>query len=485
MAVVVQELIDADASGVLFTADPVTWDRTLTVIEAVRGLGDAFVSGRAQADTYRLRHDRIVERAGGGTEPVLADGLLVDLAQVGRRVESHLGRPQDVEWCVTGGRIHLVQTRPITTLFPIPVAGGDGNRAYVSVGHQQMMTDAMKPLGLSMWNLTTPAPMVEAGGRLFVDVTPRLASPGDRPGLLDVLGSSDPLLRDALETIVARPGFLPPPPPDEPDAPPRPALPGPRELLHADPAIVAELRDANRRSVDCLRRRIESASGTEVFDVIADDIRELRRLLFDPRSLHVITTAMDATAWLDTHLADWLGDDRPCGSIADSLTRSAPDNVTSEMGLALLDVADAIRPHAEVVSHLRHHGDDGSLLDGLDGLDGGPASRHAIERFIDRYGMRCVGEIDITRPRWVEQPAALVPTLLTNIDSFAPGEGRRRFDRGVQEARRTEREVLERLRALPDGDVKAAEATRMIDRVRTFIGYREYPKYGMVSRYLL
>jgi pyruvate,water dikinase len=99
--------------------------------------------------------------------------------------------------------------------------------------------------------------------------------------------------------------------------------------------------------------------------------------------------------------------------------------------------------------------------------------------------MRCVGEIDITRPRWSERPATLVPILLGNIKNFEPGDGGRRFEQGRQEAWKKEQEVLERLRALPEGEPKAEETRRMIDRVRTFIGYREYPKYGMIRRYFV
>jgi len=99
--------------------------------------------------------------------------------------------------------------------------------------------------------------------------------------------------------------------------------------------------------------------------------------------------------------------------------------------------------------------------------------------------MRCVGEIDITRPRWSERPTTLVPIILSNIKNFEPGAGKRRFEQGRQEAWTKEQEVLERLRTLPDGEQKAEEAKRMIDRVRTCIGYREYPKYGMVSRYFV
>ena len=72
-----------------------------------------------------------------------------------------------------------------------------------------MMTDAMKPLGLSFWQMTTPGAMAEAGGRLFVDVTQILASPASRAGLLELMGKSDPLIRDALQTILERDGFIP------------------------------------------------------------------------------------------------------------------------------------------------------------------------------------------------------------------------------------------------------------------------------------
>jgi pyruvate,water dikinase len=160
------------------------------------------------------------------------------------------------------------------------------------------------------------------------------------------------------------------------------------------------------------------------------------------------------------------------------------------MGLALLDVADAIRPHPEVVAFLQDvaadsdHDDEG-FLDELADLAGGPEAHDAIRAFLDRYGMRCAGEIDITRPRWSERPATLVPLLLGNIRNFEPGAGPRRFEQGRQEAAKKEQDVLERLRALPDGEQKAAEAKGMIDRVRTFAGYREHPKYGMVNRYFI
>jgi pyruvate,water dikinase len=204
--------------------------------------------------------------------------------------------------------------------------------------------------------------------------------------------------------------------------------------------------------------------------------------MFDSQSQQAVMAGMEATWWLNDHLEDWLGEK----NAADTLTQSAPNNVTSEMGLALLDVADAIHPHPDVVAFLHDVEDDDFLDDdALMKLEGGPEARDAIRGFLDRYGMRCVGEIDITRPRWSEHPTALLPVLLGNIKRFAPGEAKRRFERGTREAQVEDLEVLERLRGLPDGEKRAEETKRMIDRVRTFIGYREYPKYGMVNRYFI
>lgn len=498
MAAVVQRMVVPDAAGVLFTGDPVTGNRRISSVEAVFGLGEALVSGRVNADIYQVRNGEVVATeiaakqlavraaSAGGTqeraiEPArqrqraLTDAQVVRLAHLGRRIEAHLGCPQDIEWCLLDDDFEIVQSRSITTLFPIPAVDDGGNHVYVSVGHQQMMTDPMKPLGLSMWKLTALRPMVEAGGRLFVDVTTGLASPTRRAGLLDVLGKSDPLIRDALETVLERGDFVPTTP--EESAATQPAG-GRAAPIRADPGIVTELIASNEASIADLQRDIVSRSGSALFDFIVADIRELKRMLFDPRGLQVIVSAMDASAWLDEQLQSWLGEQ----DASDTLTQSVPRNVTSEMGLALLDVADAIRPHPEVVAFLEHVEDDG-FMDELPAVAGGPKAHDAIRAYLDTYGMRCVGEIDITRPRWSERPSALVPVILGNVSNFEAGAAERRFEQGRQEAWRMEQELRERLRDLPDGDRKAHETKRMIDRVRTFIGYREYPKYDMIRRY--
>jgi pyruvate,water dikinase len=478
MAVVVQRMVSAQAAGVLFTADPITSNRTIASVEAGFGLGEALVSGHVNPDVYRVRDGAIISRTVAAEQSALTDAQVVLLVQLGRTIEGHFGRPQDIEWCLAEDAFQIVQTRAITTLFPIPAAGDGGKHVYISVGHQQMMTDAMKPLGLSFWQMTTPRLMQEAGGRLFVDVTDRLASRASRSGFLGLVGRSDPLILDALQTLLDRGDFVASSPDPDPGGGAAGGEPPP---LATDPAIVAELVASNRASVAGLERDIRAKSGTALLDYILEDIKELRRLLFDPRSFQAIMAGMEATWWLNDRLEAWLGEK----NAADTLAQSVPGNVTSEMGLALLDVADVIRPHRGVVEFLSNVGGNDAFLDELAEIEGGGEARDAILAFLAAYGMRCAGEIDITRPRWREQPTALVPMILTNIKNFYPGAGARRFEQGLQAAREKEQELLERLRALPDGEPRTEETKRMIDRVRSFAGYREYPKYGMVSRYFV
>ena len=474
MAVVVQRMVFPQAAGILFTADPVTGNRKVVSVEASLGLGEALVSGLVNPDAYKVRDGKVVTKT-VGAKPALTERQVVRLAELGRRIEAHFGRPQDIEWCLVDEDFQIVQSRPITTLFPIPVADDQENHVYVSVGHQQMMTDPMKPLGLSMWQLTTARPMNEAGGRLFVDVTQGLASPTSRAGLLGVLGKGDPLIGDALKTLLDRGDFIPSLPDGSP--PFSFAGGGPPSAIETDPAIVTELIGRSEAALAALKRDIRAKSGTALLDFILTDIQESKRILFDPKSMQVIMAGMEAYWWLNDHMDAWLGEK----NAADTLAQSVPNNVTSEMGLALLDVADVIRPHPDVVAFLEQVEDDG-FLNELPELAGGREARDALQAWLDRYGMRGVGEIDITRPRWSERPTMLVPMILGNVRNFEPGAGERRFEQGRQAALKKEQEVLERLRALPDGERKAEETKRMIDRVRTFAGYREYPKYGKVSR---
>ena len=193
LAVVVQKMVLPEVAGILFTVDPVTYNRKVLSIDASFGLGEAMVSGLVNADLYKVSNGKIIDKKistkklaiyalkDGGTkeqeiEPerqtrqALTDEQILQLEGIGRKIEEHFGSPQDIEWCLADDTFYVVQSRPITTLYPIPEANDSENHIYISVGHQQMMTDAMKPLGLSFWLFLTPASTRIAGGRLFVDV---------------------------------------------------------------------------------------------------------------------------------------------------------------------------------------------------------------------------------------------------------------------------------------------------------------------------
>lgn len=505
LAVVVQKMVFPQAAGILFTADPVTSNRKVSSIDASFGLGEALVAGLVNPDIYKVQKGEIIDKKistkklavyatkDGAIKKekikpelqntqALTDQQILQLEHMGRKIEAHFGLPQDIEWCLADDTFYIVQSRPITTLYPIPEVNDKENHVYISVGHQQMMTDAMKPLGLSVRLLTMARGAYIAGGRMFVDVAHDLASPVKRRILVDVLGKSDPLIREALITVLERKDFIKSLHEDEKEPPPgkEVSLRDFQTLADYDPAIVDDLIRRSQTAIEELKQNIQTRSGPAVLDLILEDIRQLKKSISDPQSFGVFMTAMNASAWINEKVKEWLGEK----GVADKLTQSVPNNVTSEMGLALLDVADVIRPYPEVIEYLQQVKDD-DFLDGLDKLNGGRETRNAMDAYLDKYGMRCAGEIDITKTRWSEKPATLVPLILGNIKNFEPGAGKRRFDQGRQEALEKEQELLHRLKQLPDGDQKARETKRMIDLVRNLIGYREYPKYDIVSRYLV
>lgn len=333
ICVVVQRMVFPQASGILFTADPITCNRKVLSIDASFGLGEALVSGLVSADNYKVKEGEIAEKMiatkklaiyalkEGGTETkqinlaqqkiqTLTEQQILQLAQIGRQIEAYFGCPQDIEWCLVNDTFYIVQSRPITTLYPIPEANDQENHVYVSVGHQQMMTDPLKPLGMSLFQLTSFGPRFQAGGRLFVDVAQRLASPASRELLLNTIGNSEPLIKDALTTVIERDNFIKLLPDDEKEKSLGKSMPpaSSQPQIESDPAIVMDLIKNSQASIEELKQNIQTKSGLDVIDFILEDIQQLKKILFHPQSMAVLMAGMNASSWINEKMEQWLGE---------------------------------------------------------------------------------------------------------------------------------------------------------------------------------
>ncbi len=498
---VVQEMIFPDVSGIMFTANPISGNRNVTSIDASFGLGEALVSGLVSADLYQVQDSKIVERKiankkigifaipEGGTvtkaQPVeqqeaqaLPDERIIELAELGRKIEAHYRTEQDIEWCYANGRFYIVQSRPITSLYPIPSFSDNQLHVLVSMGHIQMMTEEMKPMGISILHTAIPIAL-EAGGRVYADFTPLLSLKPLQKRLPQVLRHMDEQLGTALEEAVSRYAFKFP-------SKRMPiwkiaslavpvAMTIIKNLLLADPAkgrtIAANLID---RSVRTGRESMLKTSGPIKLEAVRNDMRTV--IPSDlPKVVPYWITSILASNIVKHLLQKWLGDSEKFRL----LERSLPGNVTSELGLMIGDLADIVRQSPRLIEYLQTRTDD-NFYDGLDAIPDGHTLRLALEGFMSNYGMRCPGEIDISKPRWREIPTSLVSAIISHIHTVAPGEHRDKFRQGAEEAGEAAREIVAQVHKTK-GAFKARILKHFIDVYRNLGGLREHHKYLVVQ----
>jgi pyruvate,water dikinase len=517
LAVLIQRMIFPDISGIMFTTDPVTGNRKVISIDASFGLGDALVSGLVSADLYQIKSDKVISKKiarkeveiqaskSGGTvredieeerktAPSLSEENALQLAGIGRRIEEHFGSPQDIEWCMDEGKIFILQSRPITTLYPLPLANDDRIRLYLSFGHPQMMTDAMKPLGISVLRTLDPfgkdSPggesclLKEAGSRLYVDVTPFLHYPQVRKRLPSILPAVDESMGRAVQDFITREEFQNAMKPDR-----HPDL---SQIIKVLPTVFIILgnilyRD-NHRAIDQLncfireqvqanRRRLKEASGLDRIVLIQNMLPGLP-LEIIPRIAPYLPAGIGTYIMIENLSQKWLGDNNELPGISKSPT----GNVTTEMGLQLGDLADSLRNYPEVVEYMEHT-DDSGFLANLPEVAGGKEMLPLFQEFLQKYGMRGTGEIDITRPRWREEPTQFLTMVLSYVKSARPGQHRLNFEAGKKEAELMAARLVDRLRKKPMGFLKARIMQRLIKVYRSLIGMREHPKYYIVQNF--
>ncbi len=480
IAVVVQEMAPAQFSGVLFTADPMTSDRFTCVVEAVEGLGEELVSGRKTPITWRLRGKDIKTDSKAVT--LLTEDQLRELAAIGKRIEAAFGASQDIEWCWAEGRFSIVQSRAITTLYPLPASRDGFKRVFVSAGHMQMMTDVMLPLGISFMQLISLFRMEEVGGRLYIDITHDAKSAYGKQMIRTKLAATDPLTHAAIEDVLSRKEYI--------DSIPKGPgsfssfngwLPiireGIRVYRHNDPADIDRYIHRMQGLVDQLERRLEPLAGMAAIQAILEDQKELSKVIYDATGYGMVLSAQFILKKIDAMGKKLTGEE----TISNCLSKSVDHNPTSEMGLALSEVADLARDYPAVVQYLADAG-EGFRLEDLRQVEGGNPVAAAFEAFLRQYGMRATGEIDITKTRFRENPAELVGTILTNLRTLPKGHGKASFEQGRREMEAlTEALVLLARQKL--GARKANKLRRYISFFRNYVGTREYPKYFWVCRY--
>ena len=525
MAVVVQPMVDATAAGVLFTADPASGNRHVAAVDASFGLGESVVAGDVTPDHALVdtRTDTVSEYTVGsksvaieldesetgdrtGTRRVelppdrrdrrvLTDDQLRTLVGLGRRAESLLGAPQDVEWALADGRFVLLQSRPITSLFPRPSPLPDDGRlhAYVSMGHMQAMAEAMPPLVRDVWHAYTgnalaemgvgsaiANPTVEAGGRVYIDVTAFLARPRLQPWLIDRLGAVNERVADGLADLVAR----------RPEAfesrgvtvaaLPNHAVTGVRVARLLGPAIprigwnvlatlAGRAPDPDDESWATLGDLFlgEVTDGTpetrarSVFEGL--DITGIVREVY-PR-ISPLFLAFAIGGWLDRRFPDRPDDVNAVG-------RGFERDVVTRINLGLGDLADVAREQPPVANALR----DGASLADLEPVEGGDAFREAFDAFLDEFGHRGAGEIDLSRPRWREEPSMLLAVVRANLAEEAAGDHHERIRRLADEAEAAAARLEARADHGPLGPLRRRYVRWLVRTYRDTVYLREYPK---------
>jgi pyruvate,water dikinase len=528
LALVVQQMVFPEVSGLMFTVDPVTGHRKTISIDASFGLGEALVSGIVPADSYKVYKGQIVKKqiaekkkavypvAEGGTvikeltpelqgKQALSDDRILELARIGQRIEEHYCSEQGIDWCpeqdiewgLAGDRFYILQSRPITSLYPVPEVSDSKLHIFFSVGHMQMMTDAMRPMGISVFRGIVPygkdygpspdSVIVEAGGRLYFDVTLFLYNKSLRRFFIWRTAILDELMGDALKKIVASETFQ-----QEVETSQGttkqvfklfiPLLPLylkgipviVNNLFFLDPSgIIERATTPLEQIINRHAHSIMQVSGTERIIRVRESMGKLLQelissIMYIPLSLIVLPMANRLTR-------RWLGKNLDI----DTLSKSLPGNVTAEMGLMIGDLTDTVRRYPEVEDYLER-AEDSTFYQGLSKVKGGDVFKTQLDRFMELYGMRCPGEIDISNVRWREAPTLLVPSIINHMKSNAPGEHRKRFRRGQKEAGEAVQKALELISRTPGGSLKARVMSRLLSIYRNSTGLREFPKYTII-----
>ena len=515
LAVIVQEMVQSEASGVLFTANPLTGLRSESVVDATLGLGEALVSGQVEPDHYvvNVNTNQIVSKTlgakkistrakrTGGVEVIeehaeerqaLSDDDILYLSRVGQQIQKEYQFPQDIEWALADGKLYILQSRAITSLFPVPEESFDPLIVWFSFGAVQGLVGPMTPIGIDtirhvfaeaaqMFGARLSAKeervLVPAGERLWIRISDVIRHPLGNRIIGGVMSFIEPSAGNILKSLLADPHLS--------------AGKGKLKFSTLEHVSVFALPILGRFARNMLRPEkargefdaaIESYlaairidAGEDRFERLMNVVAFIRERIGSvfryllPRFIPVIAPAM-ASLNLINEIA---GEDR---ALVLEVTRALPQNVTTEMDLALWKTAKEIRTDPESAEAFRSF--DAPLL-ARRSLSGSLPStaQAAISGFLEKYGMRGVGEIDFGQPRWREEPTPIMQTLQSylNIDeASAPDVS---FTKGEQAAQAAIEKLAAKARQQPGGWFKEKQLRAAARRIRLLMGARESPKF--------
>ncbi|WP_439026732.1 PEP/pyruvate-binding domain-containing protein [Haloarchaeobius sp. DT45] len=530
-AVVVQRMVYPESSGIMFTADPVSGNRTRITIDAGYGLGESQVGGLVTADTihadaatgdvidYTVGEKRQAVHAtpGGGTrttvvsetkrrQRVLSDAEVRGLVDLGNQIHDLFGTPMDVEWCRDDDRFVVLQARPITTLFPVPEPAptDDTLHLYYSWNHKEAMSAAMPPLVVDVWvrllrdsmehyGLGETAEITTAGGRIYQDLTPFVRNRRFRDPYLDSMAAVDEPAAAAIRAFVD-------------DRDPWPDEGGLVRTVGRNLGTATRIGPLlSRITASALGALVlgdpESAAARqrEWYDEYSSDAvsRIRREMTVEDR----VQAALDE---LSGSVFGVMGRFFPfyatvvAGSALrrlcpgqeediDTLGRGLAGDVVTDMTLALGDLADLARSLPAVARAI----EAGQDREAVAAVEGGAAFEAALQTFLDEYGFRGLNEIDLSRPRWNEDPTQVLQTVRGALLGGETGDHEVHFAELVAEAdaaaTRLEVAAAEAVRRTmpmatlehPRAQARAAAVRRLVSVYRGYLAIREHPKYGI------
>ncbi len=482
MGVVVQAMVDAEMSGVLFTLDPVSGDHEHIVINSIRGLGEALVSGKVTPDHDVVRKSdlAVLRRTAGdgvgvGVGAVLNDDNLRTLAEVGRRVELEFGEPQDIEWAARDGRLWLLQSRPITgagqrrSEFDTLT---DDDTQWTSTNIQEVMPGLLSPLTQSLLLADfadyTAQAMAQMGielrpddtlvgsfyGRAFMNLT--LAQEiGGQAGAADEHYFTKEDSATRAMTPAKKKSRL-----------------GPLQIAVVIPKAItcfatlsAAIPPVEQQLVRADRRPLGILSMDELLQLHHARTSDIHAV----GSVHVLVSILSGAFFtgLQKICEKWLGDR---GEICGRLCKALPGMESAEPAYALWRLAEIVRASPALTNEF-----SSELTARKSEPPADPIFRASFAAFMSRYGHHSTSPMELAAASWDEDAPTILGMIRNYLRSDASSSPEAISARSREDRERCEREGLDRL-----GFFKRMIFRFVLGRARAWMVTREHTKSMLI-----